>query len=105
MLLGKPVYRLEDEGGSALGDAGSGKVFTIDESQARNIAQADRAEPPEGTQAALLTADAPTEFRGRDLPAWRVDLADADNTHIWIAQTTGAIAYCFTQSTSILILS
>ncbi len=91
-LLGKPVYRLTGEGGSALVDAGSGKAFTIDETQARAIAQADRAEPPEVTQSALITADAPTEFRGRDLSAWRVDLADADNTHIWIDQTTGAIA-------------
>ena len=91
-LLGKPVYRLTGERGSALVDAGSGEVFTIDEAQARAIAQADRAEPPEVTQSALITVDAPTEFRGRDLPAWRVDLADADNTHIWIDQTTGAIA-------------
>ena len=92
MLLGKPVYRLTGEGGSALVDAGSGKVFTIDESQARNIAQADRAQPPEVTQAALLTADAPTELRGRNLPAWQVKLADADNTHIYIDQATGAVA-------------
>jgi uncharacterized iron-regulated membrane protein len=91
-LLGKPVYRLTGEGGKALVDAGSGKAFTIDESQAQAIAQADRAEPPEVAQSALITADAPTEFRGRTLPAWQIKLADADNTHVYVDQATGAIA-------------
>jgi uncharacterized iron-regulated membrane protein len=91
-LLGKPVYRLKNRDGSALVDAASGEAFAIDEAQARRIAQADRADKPEVAQASLITADAPVEFRGRDLPAWRVDLADADNSHIWIDQTTGAIA-------------
>ena len=91
-LLGKPVYRLTGESGKALVDAGSGKAFVIDESQAQAIAQADRAEPPEVAQSALITADAPTEFRGRTLPAWQIKLADADNTHVYVDQATGAIA-------------
>lgn len=91
-LLDKPIYRLVGQGGSALVDAASGEAFVIDEAQARQIAQADRSKKPEVTQAVLIIGDAPTEFRGRDLPAWRVELADADNTHIWIDQTTGAIA-------------
>ena len=90
--LGKPVYRLVGQDGSALVDATSGEAFVIDEAQARQIAQDDRAEKPEVTQATLITGVAPTEFRRRDLPAWRVDLADADNTHIYIDQVTGAIA-------------
>jgi hypothetical protein len=91
-LLDKPIYRLVGQGGSALVDAASGEAFVIDEAQAGQIAQADRSKKPEVTQAVLIIGDAPTEFRGRDLPAWRVELADADNTHIWIDQTTGAIA-------------
>ena len=91
-LLGRPVYRLVGQGGSALVDAANGKAFVIDEAQAIQIAQADRAEKPEVTQASLITAVAPTEFRGRDLPAWQVDLADVDNTHVYIDQATGAIA-------------
>ena len=91
-LLGKPVYRLVGQGGSALVDAASGEAFVIDEAQARQIAQADRSKKPEVTQAVLIIGDAPTEFRGRDLPAWRVELADADNTHVYIDQSTGAIA-------------
>ena len=91
-LLDKPIYRLVGQGGSALVDAASGEAFVIDEAQARQIAQADRSKKPEVTQAVLIIGDAPTEFRGRDLPAWRVELADADNTHVSIDQSTGAIA-------------
>ena len=91
-LLDKPIYRLVGQGGSALVDAASGEAFVIDEAQARQIAQADRSKKPEVTQAVLIIGDAPTEFRGRDLPAWRVELADADNTHVYINQSTGAIA-------------
>ena len=91
-LLGKPVYRLTGESGKAMVDAGSGKAFVIDESQAQAIAQADRAEPPKVVQTALIAADAPTEFRGRTLPAWQIKLADADNTHVYVDQATGAIA-------------
>ena len=91
-LLDKPIYRLVGQGGSALVDAASGEAFVIDEAQARQIAQADRSKKPEVTQAVLIIGDAPTEFRGRDLPAWRVELADADNTHVYIDQSTGAIA-------------
>ena len=43
-LLGKPVYRLIGQGGTAQVDAASGEAFTIDEAQARAIARADRAE-------------------------------------------------------------
>ena len=91
-LLGQPVYRLTGEGGEALVNAASGKAIKIDEARARAIAQADRAEEPEVTGATLITADAPTEFRGRTLPAWQVKLTDADNTHIYVDQATGTVA-------------
>ncbi len=91
-LLGKPVYRLAGQGGTALVDAASGEAFTIDEAQARAIARADRAKQPEVSRATLITGHAPVEFRGRDLPAWRVELADAGNMHVYIDQSTGVIA-------------
>ena len=91
-LLGKPVYRLARQGGTALVDAASGEAFTIDEAQARAITRVDRAEQPVVSRATLITGDAPTEFRGRDLPAWRVELADAGNMHVYIDQSTGVIA-------------
>ena len=72
--------------------AASGEAFTIDEAQARAIARADRAEQPEVSRATLITGHAPVEFRGRDLPAWRVELADAGNMHVYIDQSTGVIA-------------
>ncbi|MDP6752988.1 MAG: PepSY domain-containing protein [Verrucomicrobiota bacterium] len=90
-LLRKPVYRLTGEGGAMLVDAVSGNAIKIDEARAQAIAQADRAEQPEVTGAKLITADAPTEFRGRTLPAWQVKLADANNTHIYVDQATGAV--------------
>ena len=91
-LLGKPVYRLTGEEGSALVDANSGDAFTINEKQAQAIAQADRAEKPGITGTTLITTNAPTEFRRRTLPAWQVKLADADNTHVYIDEATGAVA-------------
>ena len=72
--------------------AASGEAFTIDEAQARAITRVYRAEQPEVSRATLITGDAPTEFRGRDLPAWRVELADAGNMHVYIDQSTGVIA-------------
>ena len=72
--------------------AASGEAFTIDEAQARAIARADRAEQPEVSRVTLITGHAPVEFRGRDLPAWRVELAGAGNTHVYIDQSTGVIA-------------
>ena len=72
--------------------AASGEAFTIDEAQARAITRVDRAEQPEVSRATLITGHAPVEFRGRDLPAWRVELADAGNTHVYIDQSTGVIA-------------
>ena len=40
----------------------------------------------------LVESNPPTEFRERDLPAWRIDLADEDNTHIWVDAMTGRVA-------------
>ena len=65
-LLGKPVYRLARQGGTALVDAASGEAFTIDEAQARAIARTDRGEQPEVSRVTLITGHAPVEFRGRD---------------------------------------
>ena len=72
--------------------AASGEAFTIDEAQARAITRVYRAEQPEVSRVTLITGHAPVEFRGRDLPAWRVELAGAGNTHVYIDQSTGVIA-------------
>ena len=87
-LLGKAVYRLTGQEGAVLVDAASGNTITIEEAQAR----ADRAEAAKVSGATLITANAPTEFRGRTLPAWQVKLTDVDNTHVYVDQATGTAA-------------
>ncbi|WP_428268786.1 PepSY domain-containing protein [Haliangium sp.] len=92
MLLDRPVYEVVHSGGTALIDAVTGDLASpVDRDTAVAIARADRREPPQVAEVTLIEADPPTEYRGGDLPAWRVALADDDDTHIYVAADSGRI--------------
>jgi uncharacterized membrane protein YkoI len=90
--LGRPAYEVQHRGGHTLVDAVTGAVLSpIDRDVAADIARADRAGDPAVTDVVWYEADPPGEYRGGALPAWRVDLADGQGTHIYIDASTGRI--------------
>lgn len=92
-LLGRPVYEVRHAGGVALVDAETGRPASpIDEQTARAVALADRLGSPAVASVRLIERDPPTEYRGGALPAWRVDLDDDDDTHVYVAADTGRVS-------------
>ena len=92
MLLDRPVYEVHDAQGARLVDAGTGEVLSpIPETLAVEVARRDRAGQTDVREARSLSADPPTEYRDGELPAWRIELADDDNTHIYVSAATGRI--------------
>ena len=91
-VLGRPVYEVQSPANSTLVDAVSGEVLSpISESMAMAIAQADRASETRVVNADFLTEDPEVEYREKPLPAWRLDLDDTDNTHIYVDASTARI--------------
>lgn len=90
-LLGRPVYRIESQGGPLLLDASSGEELSpLPEATARQVALADYAgsgviETVEWTETPAL------EIRGRDLPLWRVQFDDERETTLYISPSTGLV--------------
>lgn len=92
MLLGRPIVEVETVSGTLLLVDGTNGVRLppVNAAQAVSVALAAyRATPVPKATAERVTA-ASTEYKGR-LPAWRVVLADADNTRVYVTDT-GAIA-------------
>ena len=89
---GRLVYRLERaQGGPLLVDAASGRQLSpIDEGTARAVALADYA--GDGSIVGVDWVDTPAlEYRGRELPLWRVRFDDARDTTLYIAPQTGTV--------------
>ena len=91
---GHTVYRIERPAGTQLVDATDGRLLSpLDEAAARAVAQADYAGA--GTIAAVEWLDvaesAGAEYRGRDLPLWRVRFGDERDTTLYISPQTGAV--------------
>ena len=92
--LGQAVYRIERPGAVQLVRASDGHLLSpLDEGAARAVAAADYA----GTGAiaavewvAAAEGGAP-EYRGRDLPLWRVRYDDPRDTTLYISPQTGAV--------------
>jgi len=91
MLLGRPVVEAETGSGLSLYDGTTGvRLPPVDARQAEAIAiGAYRGGPRPKATVERVTA-ASTEYKGR-VPAWRVVLADADNTRVYVTDT-GTIA-------------
>ncbi|MGQ0586535.1 MAG: PepSY domain-containing protein [Gammaproteobacteria bacterium] len=90
-LLDRPVYRLESANGAMLFDAVSGaQLSPLPEAIARQIALADYA--GSGALAAVEWVDqAALEYRGRDLPLWRLRFDDERETTLYVSPSTGQV--------------
>ena len=72
-------------------DARSGAVRPVTRLEAENVARADQRGAPLALEASLVERDAPIEYRDHPLPAWRVRLADARGTVIWVDARTADV--------------
>jgi hypothetical protein len=90
---GRAVYRVERAAGTLLVDAADGRLLSpLDEAAARAVALADYA--GHGSILAvewLDVAEAGAEYRGRDLPLWRVRFADERDTTLYVSPRDGAV--------------
>ena len=88
---GRPLLVARGAGGRRFAlDAATGREASIDAASAERIARADQ----EGRPAALAVIrveEAPLEYRGRPLPAWRVDLDDGRGTRVYVDAAAGAV--------------
>lgn len=85
-VAGRPVYEIADAAGIRLLDAVTGRPFVIDRDMAVAIAAHGMSAPVRG---ATLLAKANLEARDHDGPMWRVDLADAEHSSIYVSAITG----------------
>ena len=97
LLLGQPVYEISfssgDETDFRLVDAVSGELMPLlDEATAVRLAQADFAEAAEVQGVELLrTASGHAEYRGRDLPVYRVTMKHPDEVSIYVSARRGMV--------------
>ncbi len=97
MLLhrrGLLVWELRDSAHHAIALVsvnGGGLLPMVDEEEARKIALADFIHPASVIESRLIEADPPGEFRGRRLPAWRIDLDHSKAVHLYIDAISGKI--------------
>lgn len=91
-LLERNVYEIRTAESVVVVDAENGHILSpIDSALAKSIALRDRADEAVVQSVVLLGEDAPTEYRGRPLPVWRVTFADDDETHVYVAADSGRI--------------
>ncbi len=91
-LLGGTVYEIHGDGHSSVVDATSGVVLTpIDQATATRIALRDRKGSPGILGVVRIEKDPPTEYRGRPLPAFQIEIDDGEGTFIYVAADTGHI--------------
>ena len=89
-ILGRTYAVIEDaHGKTRLFDPRSGQATPFDAALATRIARAAWRGEPAATDARRVAAES-TEYRG-PLPAWRVDFADADATHVYVDPATAKI--------------
>lgn len=100
MMLDSPVYEFSFAGdssdayGQSIFDATTGeKLSPISEEQARKIAIADFAEDAGVSSAELMEGDlsSHSEYRGKELPVWRVVLDHNSGTVIYVSANRGVV--------------
>lgn len=87
---GRPVLVARGGGRTWTLDAATGAEATFDAAAAERIARADQRGGPRAL-AVLRVDEAPLEYRGGAVPAWRVDLDDGRSTRVYVDATTGAV--------------
>lgn len=88
----RPVYVVRGQDFVTRYDGETGEPLAVDRAEAEHVARRDQ-EGAHGTrEAVLVEREAPVEFRGRPLPAWRVVLDDPEETAVWIDGRTGEVS-------------
>ena len=96
-MLGRPVYELTIEENDAhvfvLADARSGETLSpIDADTAKRIAQNDFAEDVDVRSVELIeSVGSHSEYRGKELPAYRVVLEHPTDTAIYVSANRGVV--------------
>lgn len=90
-LLGRPVYRLDGADGTTLVDARDGRQLSpLPRETAEAVARADYS--GDGTLAGIESIDTPGgEYRGHELPLWRVRFDDDRDTALYVSPQTGEV--------------
>jgi uncharacterized iron-regulated membrane protein len=92
--LGHLVYRVEGPGGTHLVDAADGRLLSpLDQAAALAVARADYAGTGAvaGVERVETVEGGAPEYRGRELPLWRVRFDDARDTTLYVSPQTGAV--------------
>ncbi len=89
-MLDWQVYEVGTPAGSRLFDAATGRPIVVDAATARRIAHASYAGTGTIRDVRLLT-ERTLAIRDHDVPAWRVDFADDQNSSFYVSQTTGKL--------------
>ena len=89
-LLNRYVYEVGTSGGTVLFDAASGQRVSIDAAVAQQVAVAAYAGAEAVKNVAPLDRLAPA-VREHELPIWRVDFNDPQNSSFYISGSTGAL--------------
>lgn len=71
--------------------AASGEIVPVSDEEAKATASRDQPAHPAAGRAELLREDAPIDYRGKPLPAWRVELTDDNHTVVYVDATTGEV--------------
>jgi uncharacterized iron-regulated membrane protein len=89
-LLDRQVFEVTTAAGTRLFDAASGRPVAVDAQLARRVATAAYA--GEGPVKAVAPLDKLTlAVREHELPIWRVDFADRENSSFYVSGSTGAL--------------
>lgn len=90
-LAGRPVYRVHAADGARLFDAGNGESLSpLPAALAERIALRDYAATVDHAPAQWVDTPA-TEYRGRELPLWRVRLDDGRGTAVYVSPNSGEV--------------
>lgn len=89
-LLGRHVYEVTTQSGTRLFDSATGQLVPVDSALARQVA----AEAYAGTgtvKSVEPLRELTLAVREHQLPIWRVDFADRDNSSFYVSGTTAAL--------------
>lgn len=89
-LLDRQLYEVETPDGVKLFDVATGKAVTVDAGLARQIAASAH---PDNVPVLRLTPlnEVSLAVREHELPIWRVDFGDEQNSSYYVSGTTGAL--------------
>ena len=89
-LQERPVLELATASGARLFDAATGRPVSVDAELARDIASAAYPGEPRVRSVEAL-GELTLPVREHELPIWRVDFADAQNSSFYVSASTGAL--------------